>query len=115
MRNKYSNTISLAFVCAFLSVVIGFILNSIVLPIGYVLVHNCGRFICEHSYPITWKSYFIVTDITFILLFIIALMDEMLDNRAGIRQSHKSNYTETDHHENKTNEGPGYNLFEWYK
>lgn len=73
---KKSSMLEIVGGCAIFSAIIGGILNCFVLPIGYIITHDCGKWICNHSYPMTWESYAIVTGIVFIMSILIAFISE---------------------------------------
>ncbi len=62
--------------CFCIAFVLGAILNCVVFPIGFIFFHDCGKWICNHEYPMTMESFFIITGIVWGLLFVIAALCE---------------------------------------
>lgn len=120
---KISDVLAIAGGCAITAAIIGGILNCIVFPIGYIIMHDCGKWICCHSYPMTWESYAIVTGIVFVVLFILLLTGENTSfgkttsirrtNQAYKRRSSQAyNSRETDYYDSDMEGAPGYNGFD---
>lgn len=138
---KKSSILEIAGGCALFSVIIGGILNCFILPIGYMIAHDCGKWICNHSYPMTWESYAIVTGIVFVLLFLIVFISEKATegtppptrscnqtyyrrtNQTSYRRSNQTSYRsssnrtysssrETDYYDSDMEGAPGYNGFD---
>ena len=120
---KISDVLAIAGGCAITSAIIGGILNCIVFPIGYIIMHDCGKWICSHSYPMTWESYAIVTGIVFVVLFILLLTGENTSygkttsihrtNQTYKRSSSQTyNSRETDYYDSDMEGAPGYNGFD---
>ena len=85
--------------CAVVAAIVGFILNCFVFPIGYIITHDCGKWICNHNYPMTWESYAIVTSIVFVLLFLIVLISEEATEgkTTSTRSGNQTYYRRTNH------------------
>lgn len=122
-KMKISDVLMIAGGCAVAAAIIGGILNCLVFPIGYIIMHDCGKWICSHSYPMTWESYAIVTGIMFVLLFIIAIIGENASYRkpTSIRRTNQTykrrssqtyNSRETDYYDSDMEGAPGYNGFD---
>lgn len=117
MKNNFADRCWTVVACAVASAIVGFLLNCVVFPIGYLMVHDCGRWICEHNYPMTWGSYSIVTGVTFIVLCVIALVAEGAGNASSVGPSRRSGRShdgalETDYYDSDMEGAPGYNGFE---
>lgn len=76
MKVRIGDILAIAIGCAVPSAVIGFILNCIVFPLAYTITHDCGKWICEHHYPMTWGSFGIITGIVFVFSFVIVVYSE---------------------------------------
>lgn len=108
--------------CAIVAAIVGGILNCFVFPIGYIITHDCGKWICDHNYPVTWGSYAIVTGIVFLFLLFIAIIGESSSNNGTTTYRRKSrtyrrrnyNYSsrETDYYDSDMEGAPGYNGFD---
>lgn len=108
--------------CAVVAAIVGGILNCFVLPIGYIITHDCGKWICDHNYPVTWGSYAIVTSVVFLFLLFIAIIGESSSNNGTTTYRRKSkthrrrnyNYSsrETDYYDSDMEGAPGYNGFD---
>lgn len=117
MKVRYGDILAIAFGCSIAAAIVGFILNCIVFPIGYLMMHDCGKWICEHQYPMTWASYFIVTATVFILLFIIALLSENYSKSGNCSQPRRrmrecNDDKETDYYDSDMEGAPDYYGFE---
>lgn len=101
--------------CLIISAIIGAVLNCIILPIGYIFVHDCGKWICSHNYPVTWESYFIVTSLVFVFVGILVTISSVSENnntqpRYTRRRTHTyySTGRETDYYDSDMEGAPGY-------
>lgn len=123
MAIKSSDVTMIVVGCAVVAAIVGGILNCFVLPIGYIITHDCGKWICNHNYPVTWGSYAIVTGIVFLFLLFIAIIGESSNNNGTTtvsrRRSNKYrrrnyNYSsrETDYYDSDMEGAPGYNGFD---
>ena len=109
--------------CAVVAAIVGGILNCFVLPIGYIITHDCGKWICNHNYPMTWGSYAIVTGIVFLFLLFIAIIGESSSNNGTTTSNRRRNNTyrrrnynyssrENDYYDSDMEGAPGYNGFD---
>ena len=122
MAKKSSDMTMIVVGCAVVAAIVGGILNCFVFPIGYIITHDCGKWICNHNYPVTWGSYAIVTGIVFLFLLFIAIIGENSSNnrtttyRRKIKTYRKRNYNyssrETDYYDSDMEGAPGYNGFD---
>ena len=123
MAIKSGDMVMIAVGCAVVAAIVGFILNCLVFPIGYIITHDCGKWICDHNYPVTWGSYAIVTGVVFLLLILIAIIGESSShnntttiNRRRSNTYRRTNYNhssrETDYYDDDMEGAPGYNGFD---
>lgn len=117
MKVGFGNTLAIAFGCFVAAAIVGFILNCIVFPIGYLMMHDCGKWICEHKYPMTWGSFAIVSSIVFIILFLIALYAESSSKTYTYTPSRRrvrkyTNDRETDYYDSDMEGAPDYYGFD---
>lgn len=123
MAIKSSDMTMIVVGCAVVAAIVGGILNCFVLPIGYIITHDCGKWICNHNYPMTWGSYAIVTGIVFLFLLFIAIIGESSSNNGTTTSNRRRNNTyrrrnynysssETDYYDSDMEGAPGYNGFD---
>ena len=107
--------------CLLFASILGGILNCIVFPIGFIIFHDCGKWICSHEYPMTWESYFIITGVLWFILSALTAVMEL--SSGGSNNSNVSNRTyrpyssprraynggrETDYYDSDMEGAPGY-------
>ena len=121
---KKNNILEITGICIIIAAIVGGILNCLILPIGYIFTHDCGKFFCNHSYPMTWGAYAIVTGIVFVPLFLVAIIAENTSDGKSIppRRSNRTYYRrnnqthnnskETDYYDSDMEGAPGYNGFD---
>lgn len=113
------DVILVGFVCLIVAAILGFVLNCIVFPIGFIFFHDCGKWFCSHEYPMTWESYFIITGVLWLVISALTAVMELSSdssntnssNRTYRRSSPRRTYSsglETDYYDSDMEGAPGY-------
>lgn len=117
--NMKKNDIALIVaVSAVVAAIIGFILNCIVFPVGYIMFHSCDKWLCGHHYPVTWLGFFIISGLAFMVLLPLCIYSESSSNSTYVRRAprrstqRRNNDLETNYYDSDMEGAPGYNGFE---
>ncbi len=101
--------------------VVALMLNWLVFPIVYLIIHDCGRFMCDHYFEFTWTSFLITTAVLFIMLSVLMyLSQKSIDNKQQSPNNHRPTANnkrqggagrrplETDYYDEDMEGAPGY-------
>lgn len=96
------------------------VLNWLVFPIVYLIFHDCGSFICPHTFEQSWFSY-IITLVASLVVFPIVFLSQ---NSTSVdanntkttrrtsayakRTTHRAEDLETDYYDEDMEGAPGY-------